>query len=335
MRSTTTAHALLVVVSFGGALLACGCGEKGFDYGPWRIKVEDLTRRADKTPCDPVAAKELMAALVEAGDLATAGARAKAFRAACKPDQSLAEKELDVARRAQDKPGAIEAAQVLVDLSPSHAKRRADLAKALDEGGDPAKAVLEWRRAFALAPADPGTADGLATVQEKAGQACEALISWRRFAAFRPDKAADATPHVEALAAKPGCAATKPTGTSTLTQKSIGGWFVFPVKLGGKDAELGVDFSSGHTTISKALADKIGVKTEGALELTAKTFAGTVVGKLVTIPTLELGGMKVEPVEALVVDKLPNDVMGMLGADVTSRIEMNRASPTTWSFTPR
>ncbi len=316
-------------------LVTAACGEKGFDYGPYRIKIQDLVKRADKAPCDAILTKELVIALTEAGDFGGAALRAKTFRGACKPDQPLAEKELDAARRGQNKAQTIEAAQVLVDLSPSFGKRHTELAKAIDDGGDPQQAVLAWRRAFALAPADPGVADGLANAQEKVGQHCEALLSWRRFAAFHSSKEAEATKKIEALATKQGCAQPTPSGAAKLEQKSVGGWYVFPVKLAGQDAELGVDFSAGHTIISRALATKVGAKTEGAMELTAKGVAGTITGHLVTIPSIEIGTIKLAPVEAIVVDKLPNDVQGMMGADVTSRIEMARVADTTWTFAAR
>jgi hypothetical protein len=321
---------LLVVV----VLALSACGEKGFDYGPLRMKVADLTKRADKNPCDPVAARELVETLTTAGDFVGATARGRAFRAGCKADQKLAEKELETAKRAQDAAYTVEVAKVLVELSPAHAKRHTDLAKALDATNDPGSVVV-WRRAFALAPTDPDTATGLAAAQEKAGQACDALLTWRRFRVFHPDRAAEAAPRVEKLSASPGCDKLNARGTVEIAHKSQEGMYVFPVKIGGKDVDLGVDFTSAYTVLTKETAARLGISTEGAPDLTTKTFAGQAPGKLVMVPAIQIGTIKVEPLEVVVVDSLPKGMQGTMGGDVTSRVDLEQNGEKSWKFTAR
>lgn len=311
-------------------LLLAAC-ESGPDYGPYTPLVRAQLERLAAEPCDEAAIFELVDLMNKGQRPQDAIAPMKAYAAACDESDAFLDVQMAAGTRAKDWTFALAAADTRVKTGPSQRQPRLDRAEVRRDAGDIAGAARDLRQAWLIDPR--GTTDDrvkqLAELQEQAGQPCDAWRTWRSVFATRRDLRGEAQLKLKALQKDPACAGLRVEGESTVKREESEGWFLFPVKLDGKDTRLGADTSAAITVISEQTATALGIPLDGEPWF-VQSFQGVVAGPMVRVEALRIGELTVTGVDVVVLESLPDKLPGMLGGDVLSRIRLTEERGVAW-----
>ena len=97
---------------------------------------------------------------------------------------------------------------------------------------------------------------------------------------------------------------------------------VTSVIIGGGQLDYIVDTGASLTTIPTAVADRLGLRSGANPPVTLQTASGTVRSVIVTVPSIQIGGIHLRDVRATVLD-LPGQQGGLLGLDALQRLDVS------------
>lgn len=156
---------------------------------------------------------------------------------------------------------------------------------------------------------------GHAAALAAAGRAQDALAAASRAAELDPAFAEQVSQYRKALSA--------PNPDVTEIPLDATGTIRADVRVGGQPIELIVDTGASLTVIPTALAQRLGLWRDDLPKVRVQTASGTLEAATVTLPTIAIGGIVIDHVEAAVLD-LPGSLAGkgLLGLSALRRLDM-------------
>lgn len=311
-------------------LLLAGCAS-GPDYGSFsaviRIQKENLSR----DPCNEQAITELASLLEQAGHIADAVEPVRTFATHCTPSPAFEEVQLAFAKKAGQWPMALEIADRRVEAKPTAPALRVSRAEIREAAGDLPGAVADLRQAVMVQTRAgmPEALKKLAQMQEKAGEPCAAWQTWNTLGATSRKLRGEAQLAASKLLYDSACADQPVKGEAKIRRSDHGSWWIFPLKLDGKEVNLGADTSAPVSVLSKATASSLGLVGDGR-DWFVNGFGGTLAGPMVHVAVLEASTLSVHDVDFVIVESLPDDLPGMMGSDLLSRIGFSEVSGKNW-----
>jgi clan AA aspartic protease (TIGR02281 family) len=326
--------ALFVAAAGAGAYYAYNVAYKGYeppyDYGEHAPKIRRLEADLAKEPCDRRKAEELLDAMLDAGDNRGAIHRADAFWVKCGADDELRRYTYQAHQRLGEWDDAVADATVLVEADPYSGYYRAWRGRVYQDKGDLDHAADDFREALLLIPDLVDLPLNLATVYEKQGRPCDAAVPLQQLVLYYPNKpwTAGINARIADLETKGACGvAVSGSGRVTIKMDPGRGRIQTKVRLDGKEtASFVVDTGATYVTLTRRLADKMGLSLGAAPRTKLRSANGTHTGLLTTLDEVAVEGLAARRVPAVVVDDLGPGVDGLLGLSFLARFEMRQSN---------
>jgi hypothetical protein len=315
-------------------LFALAC-QSGPDYGAYGSLIGMQLDTLKKDPCNEKAVIELSGLYERAIHQEEGLTLIRTFVGACQPSEDFELFQLEYAQQASDWQMALVILDRRVAAAPSDPRQLRQRAQVRSKAGDLAGAVHDFRQVTFLESRDalPDALKELAISQEKAGLRCDAWRTWKNLAETSRKLRGEAQLAASKILDDPTCRDQVVTTSSKVTRTDIGRWWVFPVSLDGKAILMGADSSAAVSVVSQDTAAKLGLPVSGDPWF-VRSFQGTVAGPMVHVATLQIGTVVVPDVDVVVVESVPDNVPGMMGTDVLSRIHLAEESGVHWKVEP-
>lgn len=312
-----------------------GCESK---YGNLTPVIDDFKRQLAAEPCDGERAVKLADAYVRANDEQAARQVFRDRSPTCPAHEQVLQKQLEIETKLGDKNQALAVASKLHELTPNddeHFFQLLDLLSAIGKSDEQLSLLL---KAVALDPRKEALVERLARAYDARGDACRALVWWSTLSLYSRAMRGRADTEMVRLGAKPECVGYMPTQSTklknTLSRQQL---YVFPGQIDGKPVTVGLDNATGFSYLTKAAVDTLpNVKPLGQ-HLTITTAYGRLEGDLVNVSGLTLGDMHLGPFDLVVVPRLEDQMDGLLGMTVQSRMRMTKldgSDASTWQLDP-
>jgi len=311
----------------GGGYWAYRTHKPRYDYGAATNTIYTLEAELQKEPCDRPKTLELLEAMLDAGDSRGVLARTATFSAACGDYMQTKRITYRAHQRLGETDAAVADLTALVDSDPYQFYYHAWRGVVYQEKGDLERAADDFRRALLLYPKLSDIPLNLATVYEKQGKPCEAAFPLQQLVFHYPHAAW--TPGIRAriadLMQKGGCSVVG-EGRATLRMEPGQLQIRAKVRLDDKEtASFVVDTGASYVTLTRALADKLGLDLAGAPKVAMQTANGQRDGRFVLMGSLAVDKLIAKRVPAVVIDDLGPGVEGLLGLSFLSRFELRQA----------
>ena len=311
-----------------------GCESK---YGNLSPVIDDFKRQLAAQPCDGEMAVKLADAYSRAND---AQAALQVFRdrsPTCPAHEQALQKQIELETKVGDKNRALTLAGKLHELTPNddeHFFQLLDLLSAAGKSDEHLRLLLE---AVALEPRKEALVERLAKAYDTRGDACRALVWWTTLSLYSRTLRGRADTEMVRLGAKPDCAGYIPKQATkiknTLSRQQL---YVCPGQIAGKPVSVGLDNATAFSYLTKAAFDTLPNTKPLGQHLTIATAYGRLEGDLYGVSGITLGDMVIGPFDVVVVPRLEDQMDGLLGMTVQSRMRMTKLeSPdATWQFDP-
>jgi len=182
-------------------------------------------------------------------------------------------------------------------------------------------AISDFRQTLALSPDVTNIPMNLANTYSAAGRHCEALVTLERYAEVAPHLAEELRDReLKERVRGDGCKDVEGTGAAVLPFDPAVGLVRAQARVGGRSAPALVDRRAAYVTISRALADGLGL-TPGP-EVSVVIAGALLPGRLALLATVEVAGARARDVEAVVLDKVPGGVEVIVGQSFLWRFRM-------------
>lgn len=121
---------------------------------------------------------------------------------------------------------------------------------------------------------------------------------------------------------RPAVSTPAPPGDAGVLPRDAAGRLVVGARLNGAPLSLLVDTGADRTVISPSAMARAGFGAERGTAVNVVGVAGSASARLVTLPTLDVGGVRIGPL-AVIVHALPTEgVDGLLGRDILDRFTL-------------
>jgi tetratricopeptide (TPR) repeat protein len=311
-----------------------GCESK---YGNLSPVIDDFKRQLAAQPCDGEMAVKLADAYSRAND---AQAALQVFRdrgSSCPAHEQALQKQIELEARVGDKNRALALASKLHELTPNDDEHFFQLLDLMGAAGKSDELLGLLLKAVALDPRKEAFVERLAKAYDARGDACRALVWWSTLSLYSRTLRGRADTEMVRLGAKPDCFGYIPKQSTkikhTLSRQQL---YVFPGQIAGKPVSVGLDNATAFSYLTKEAFDRIPNTKPLGQHLTMATAYGQLEGDLFSVSGITLGDMVIGPFDVVVVPRLEDQMDGLLGMTVQSRMRMTKLeSPdATWEFNP-
>lgn len=309
----------------GGGYYAYRTYEPPYDYGRFGGDIRKLEAELVKEPCDRPKMVELEEKVLMAGDNRGVIQRADAFYARCGDYTRLRWLTHRARARLGEWDAAVDDSTKIIEDDPYNASYRVWRGLVHEERGDHEKAVEDYRQALLLTPQLTNVPLNLAASLERLNRSCEAIAPLDQLLYHHPDAtwAPSMRARIAELEKRGSCGGTT-GGTARL--KGDRSSFRASVQIGGKVAgSFVVDTGASLVTLTRPLAEKLGINLASGRKILLHTANGDRYGTFTDLATVEVDGLRSTHVPAVIVDELGPGVDGLLGLSFLSRFDITQS----------
>ncbi len=303
--------------------------EEPYDYGALKGRIKKTARWLEREPCDRNKTVVLAKLLNQAGDYRRTLEVAERYDRLCPevPFSKLRWFTYSAHRELSDFDAALQDVSLLIHDNPDDLDYRWWRGRVYRSLGRYDEAVQDFMNC--LTPKSRQCNYDLSDALEKMGRPCDAMYPIQHYLYYHPDEQGNVRVlrRLKRLKASGTCdSVLEASGEmqATIRFPEHGKRIPVDVTIEGKVASFIVDTGATYVAISKHEAQRLGIDEREGVPVNLRAATGTIQGKLITVESMELMGMKAERIPVAIVERqLQDDGRSLLGLSFLSRFSLD------------
>lgn len=292
--------------------------------GRW-FDFNGLVKQADAAPCDPYVAKRLADELIKRFAYEATIKHVDTFMENCEGARNVQWKRLHANKKLKRWDAALVDANDLIAQVPSDNSFWWWRAEIQQKSGKLEQAIYDYWQSSALSP-NSGAAKRISWLPERIGSHfCTAAFVVKRYIAVEQPSHHSWQRTLTELYAGGQCEEQAGRGSTTLKLSADGTASMESVKIrGGANASLRLllDPYAGYTVVTESAASAAGLDWKEGTDISIRVLGQFTDAKVVEASEIAVRGAKARKLKVAVVESLPGDVQGVLGANFLWRFDI-------------